>query len=60
MMIETLGELLRNVAQVTRRNTLHADTHNNNNRLTALFPGLYRGEPVQEEIFFWTLWCKGR
>jgi len=28
-----------------------------------LFMALFRdypGEPVPEEIFFWTLWCKGR
>jgi len=29
------------------------------NRLSAVFPGV-SGEPVPEENFFWTLWCKGR
>jgi len=35
---------------------LETQTHN---CFTALFLGL-RGEPVPEEIFFWTLSCKGR
>jgi len=32
----------------------HARKH-----FTALFRD-YPGEPVPEEVFFWTLWCKGR
>jgi len=33
------------------------------NRFYEPFPGPFQdhpGEPVPEEIFFWTLWCKGR
>jgi len=42
--------------------TTHAKCNKNNNDScthTALFQD-YSGEPEPEEIFFWTLWCKGR
>ena len=33
--------------------------HHHHNHFTALFR-YHPGEPVPEENFFWTLWCKGR
>jgi len=37
--------------------TVLAHTHTD---VLRLFFWEYPSEPVQEEIFFWTLWCKGR
>jgi len=40
-----------------KRAVTHTHTH-----MTVLWPFFwdYPGELVPEEIFFWTLWCKGR
>jgi len=49
---------------VTHSDVLSSSSHSHRHAITCTQPLLlglrYLGEPVPEEIFFWTLWCKGR